>query len=67
MERCKCREEGGGEDPQAAVHGGMTHSFVTKSKLILLATRQANKSRDKVLGQGIAILFGKPANQEDGG
>ena len=39
---------------------------VTKSKLILLPSQQANKSRDKVLGQGIATLFGKPADWEDG-
>ena len=40
---------------------------VTKSKLVLLATRQTNKSRGEVLGQGIVTLFGKPADQEDGG
>ena len=38
--------------------------FVTESKLI---TRQANKSRDKLLGQGMMTLFGKSADQEDGG
>ena len=39
--------------------------FVTK--LVLLATWQANKSRDKLLGQGIVTLFEKPADQEDDG
>ena len=38
-----------------------------ESKFELLAPRQADKSRDKLLGQGIVTLFGKPANQEDGG
>lgn len=41
--------------------------FVTESKLLLLATRQANKLRDKVLGQGIRTLFAKPADREDSG
>lgn len=40
---------------------------VTESKLILLASWQANKSRDKVLGQGIVTSLGKPADQENGG
>ena len=40
---------------------------VTESKLILLTTQQANKSRDEVLGQGIVTLFRKPADWEDGG
>ena len=40
---------------------------VTKSKLVLLAARQASKSRDELLGQGIAILFEIPADREDGG
>ena len=40
---------------------------VTESKLLLLATRQANKLRDELLGQGIATLFRKPADWEDGG
>ena len=34
---------------------------------MLLAPQQANKLRHKLLGQGIAILFGKPANREDDG
>ena len=38
-----------------------------QSKLIVLATQQANKLRDKGLGQGIVILFGKPGDQEDRG
>ena len=42
-------------------------SDVTKSKLILLTTQQTNKLRDKVLGQGIATSFRKPADREDGG
>ena len=42
-------------------------SVITKSKFLLLTARQVNKSRGELLGQGIATLFGKPANQEDGG
>ena len=38
-----------------------------ESKFELLAPRQADKSRDKLLGQGIVTLFGKPADQENGG
>ena len=41
--------------------------FVTKSKLILLVAQQTNKLRDGLLGPGIATLFIKPADQEDGG
>ena len=33
--------------------------YVTESKLVLLTERQVSKSRDKVLGQGIATLFRK--------
>lgn len=40
---------------------------VTKSKVILLATQQADKSIDELLGQRIATLLRKPADQEDGG
>ena len=40
---------------------------VTEAKLISLATRQGNILRDDLLGQGIVTLFGKPADQEDGG
>ena len=40
---------------------------VTESKLILPTARQANKSRDKLLGQGIVTLFGKPADRDNGG
>ena len=39
---------------------------VIESKLMLLAPRQANTWRDESLGQGIATLFGKPVDQEDG-
>ena len=35
-----------------------------QSELTLLATQQANKLRDKVLGQGIVTLFGMPGDQE---
>ena len=38
---------------------------VTKSKLRLLATRQMNKSTDKLLGQGIEIIFKRPADGVD--
>ena len=40
---------------------------VTQSKVLLLTTWQANKSRDDLLGQGIKALFRKPADWEDGG
>jgi len=36
----------------------------TESKLILLAARQANKSGDELLGQGIMTLFAKLATQK---
>lgn len=35
-------------------------------KLVLLVIGQANKSRDKVLGQRKVTLFSKSANQEGG-
>lgn len=38
---------------------------VTKSKLMLLAAWQANKSRDKMLWLGRVTLFWKPEDQED--
>lgn len=41
--------------------------FLMESKLLLLPALQANMSRDKMWAQGIAILFGKPMDQEDGG
>ena len=41
--------------------------LVIESKFLLLTARQANKSRDKVLEQEIATLFGKPAGTKDGG
>lgn len=44
-----------------------TSPSVTKSKLILLATWQDNKLTDKLLGQRIAALFGKPEDLDDGG
>ena len=40
---------------------------MTESKLALLATQQADKSRDNLLGEGIATLFRKPADRKDGG
>ena len=41
---------------------------VTKSKLILITMRQANKKeRDEMLGRGIATLSRKLADREDGG
>ena len=43
------------------------HTLVTESKLALLATRQASRSREELLGQGIANLSGKPADRGDGG
>lgn len=41
-------------------------SCVAESKLGLLTTRQANKSREEVLRQGRETLFGKLGVQEDG-
>ena len=41
--------------------------LVTDSKFLLLTAQQAKKSRDKVLEQGIATLFGKPTSRKDGG
>lgn len=38
---------------------------VTKSKLMLLAAWQANKSRDEMLWLGRLTLFWKPEDQED--
>lgn len=40
---------------------------ITRSKCVLLTAQQTSKSRDGVLGQGIATLFGKPADGEDDG
>ena len=41
---------------------------VTKSKLILITMRPANKKeRDEMLGRGIATLSRKLADREDGG
>ena len=34
---------------------------------MLLATRQASESGDKLLGKGVGTLFGKPADQDDSG
>lgn len=36
-------------------------------QLELLAAQQVNKLRDMLLGQGMASLFAKPADQEDDG
>ena len=41
--------------------------LVAESKLRPLAESQANKLRNELLGQGIATLFRKPADGEDGG
>ena len=40
---------------------------VTESRLEPLTAQQANKSRDKLLEQGIVTLFRKPVDLEDGG
>lgn len=40
----------------------LARQSVTKSKLLLLAPDQVKKLTDKVLGQRIATLFGKPAD-----
>ena len=39
---------------------------VTEPKFTLLTTCQASKLRDELLGQGLATLFRKPVDQEDG-
>ena len=39
---------------------------VLESKFVLLAVQQASKLRDELLVQGIATLFGKAADWEDG-
>ena len=45
----------------------MGAASVIESKLTLLAARQTSESGDEVLRQGIATLFRKPADREDGG
>ena len=50
--------------PQHQYYSGR---LVTESKLMLLTARQANTSRDTLLGKGIVTLFRKPANREGGG
>ena len=52
---------------EPAVFDNLVSEGVTESKFILLAAKQVNKSRDELLRQGIVALFGKPADQEDGG
>ena len=45
----------------------LTNAYtITESKLIQLTAWQASKARDEVFQPGIATLFGKPADQEDG-
>ena len=46
---------------------GKKDASVIKSRFILLATWQANKSRDEVPGWGIVTLLGKLVNQKDSG
>ena len=41
----------------------LVRQSVTKSKLLLLATDQVNKLKDKVLGQRTATLFRKPVDR----
>ena len=53
---------------ESPLQGGLAApSFCYKSKLILLTAQQANKSRDKSLGQEIRTSFRKSAGQGDGG
>ena len=52
---------------EPAVFDNLVSEGVTESKFILLAAKQVNKSRDELLRQGIVALFGKPADQEEGG
>lgn len=40
---------------------------MTETWLVLLAIRWVSKSRDEFLGQGMTILFQKPADLEGGG
>ena len=43
------------------------YTIFTKSKFLLLATQQANKSREELLGQEIVTLFRKSADWGDSG
>lgn len=52
--------------PQPGILCQCRDDSVTESKVVPLAARQANKSRDALLGQGIVISFKRPADQEDG-
>ena len=52
----RCSKRWGWRERQKSTTGGL----VTKSKLILLTTRQASTLRGELLGQRIATLFGKP-------
>ena len=50
-----------------AMNTESNHKSVTKFKLILLTSLQANKLTDESVGQGIVSLLEKPADREDGG
>jgi len=45
---------------------GLESGLCRLSRNLASELLQANKLRDELLGQGIAILFGKPADPEDG-
>ena len=45
---------------------GWLRQNLLESKVMLLTTLQANKSRNELLGRGIVTLFRNPADQEDG-
>ena len=43
------------------------YRFLLESKFVLLASGQARKLKEEMLGQRIVTLFGKSADPEDGG
>ena len=52
-------------EAKSSISSVLTASRVAESKL-LLATPQAGKAREQVVGQGRTSLFGKPEGREDG-
>ena len=55
------------DSPEGISSEGCGAATVTQFKLVLVAKQQANKSQDELLKEGIATLFRKLADQEDGG
>lgn len=54
-------------NPLPLLSSCFTAPVVTEPKLALLTAGQTNQLRDEVPGQGIAALFGQPADRDDGG